>query len=572
METFRDMFQICPKIPGQKFIDPLFEEEILTFLSNLGYPGNIKTLSEVKVEILPQPWRTFRTIINKGLSGKVTRLDLLQLSRDSNSLGHHQKNVDYVYLLWEDIVYQIKNKVSKRNKDTYYPRFTKIIINHFMSQDLSIPRRNKVDWHMASDDPILTTMRFIPQHEVVQKYDAILLDNHTNQSMKEYEAYKTYYAFATGKEIPKPKSGKKKQIAEGLETLSKIALSEAEQMKLAIERSKTQLHSSQPSGSDDKEEDSFDLRVQTPSHVGSTDDEDSDEEIQGVNVEGDDEEETNEEVESNELYRDVNVHLVGRDTEMTVVPRTAIQTTQILSRLKDVEMIMMKMKNPPLDQTGGQREVGLEKEPESTSAPKEKTSKSSGKSKEGSKSHQEHTGKSTQAEEPIHLMKGSCKSLVELEYFLEEVCKATIDKLDWNNPKGQQYPHDMRKPLPLIPNSRGRQVIPFEHFINNDLAYLSGGVSSRIYTTSVTKIKAADYGHIKSDLKRKEAYTACSSPRGFIYHNKDKKNRLMRIDELHKFSGGTLNDVRTALDDHLKGIRMKYLPQTIWRQSDRDKA
>ncbi|GJR85528.1 hypothetical protein Tco_0209539 [Tanacetum coccineum] len=46
----------------------------------------------------------------------------------------------------------------------------------------------------------------------------------------------------------------------------------------------------------------------------------------------------------------------------------------------------------------------------------------------------------------------------------------------------------------------------------------------------------------------------------------------MRIDELHKFSDGTLNDVQTALDDSLKGIRMKYLPQTIWRQSDRDKA
>ncbi|GJT14029.1 hypothetical protein Tco_0861071 [Tanacetum coccineum] len=39
-----------------------------------------------------------------------------------------------------------------------------------------------------------------------------------------------------------------------------------------------------------------------------------------------------------------------------------------------------------------------------------------------------------------------------------------------------------------------------------------------------------------------------------------------------KFSDGTLNDVRTALDDLLKGIRMKYLPQAIWRQSDRDKA
>ncbi|GJS20871.1 hypothetical protein Tco_0449503 [Tanacetum coccineum] len=46
------------------------------------------------------------------------------------------------------------------------------------------------------------------------------------------------------------RSGKKKQLAKGLETLSEIALSKAEQMKLAIERRKTQLHSSQPSGSD----------------------------------------------------------------------------------------------------------------------------------------------------------------------------------------------------------------------------------------------------------------------------------------------------------------------------------
>nr|GFD00225.1 hypothetical protein [Tanacetum cinerariifolium] len=46
----------------------------------------------------------------------------------------------------------------------------------------------------------------------------------------------------------------------------------------------------------------------------------------------------------------------------------------------------------------------------------------------------------------------------------------------------------------------------------------------------------------------------------------------MRIDELHKFSDGTLTDVRTALDDRLKGIRMKYLSQTIWRKSDKDRA
>nr|GEV19352.1 hypothetical protein [Tanacetum cinerariifolium] len=76
----------------------------------------------------------------------------------------------------------------------------------------------------------------------------------------------------------------------------------------------------------------------------------------------------------------------------------------------------------------------------------------------------------------------------------------------------------------------------------------------------------------RSDLKRKEDYTAYSNPRGFINQNKDKQNRLMRIDELHKFSNDTLNDVRTALDDHLKGIQIKYLAQTIWRRSDKERA
>ncbi|GJY97701.1 hypothetical protein Tco_0514611 [Tanacetum coccineum] len=53
---------------------------------------------------------------------------------------------------------------------------------------------------------------------------------------------------------------------------------------------------------------------------------------------------------------------------------------------------------------------------------------------------------------------------------------------------------------------------------------------------------------------------------------KDKKNKLMRIDELHKFSDGTLDDVQTALNDRLKRIRMEYLPQTKWRQSERERA
>nr|GFA26989.1 hypothetical protein [Tanacetum cinerariifolium] len=95
------------------------------------------------------------------------------------------------------------------------------------------------------------------------------------------------------------------------------------------------------------------------------------------------------------------------------------------------------------------------------------------------------------------LMMGLCNSLTELEYHLEEVYKATTDQLDWVNPEGQQYPHNLLQPFPLIPDNRGRRVIPFAHFINNDLEYLRRGASSLKYTTSMTKTKAVDYGHIK---------------------------------------------------------------------------
>nr|GEU77070.1 Gag-Pol polyprotein [Tanacetum cinerariifolium] len=228
------------------------------------------------------------------------------------------------------------------------------------------------------------------------------------------------------------------------------------------------------------------------------------------------------------------------------------------------------------------------------------------------------------------LMKGSCKSLVELEFFLEEVYKVNAYQLNQNNPEGKQYPHKLLKPLPLIPNSQGCRVIPFDHFINNDLEYLCGGASIRkiIAVTELQIVEWHNYKHLdwitvrrdddkfykfkEGDFKRlriqdikdmllllvqgkltnltvEENFAFNDSLRmftrsiviqrhvkdiqlGFIYQNKDKQNRLMRIDELHKFSDGTLNDVRTALDDHLKGIWMMYLPQAIWRKSNKERA
>ncbi|GJV63392.1 hypothetical protein Tco_1474220 [Tanacetum coccineum] len=304
------------------------------------------------------------------------------------------------------------------------------------------------------------------------------------------------------------------------------------------------------------------------------------------------------------------------------------------------------------------------------------------------------------------LIKGTCKSVVELEYHLEEVFKATNDQLDWHNPKGRPYPHDLSKPLLLILDARGRLIIPYDHFINNDLEYLKGGSSSCKYTTSITKTKAADYGHIKwiedkiprstwseaqvvydkhaywgtyhwgpkrqrfygyatnmetskdvyskhriivvsslkimefigykhleeitvqrqddklykfregdvkrlhrediedmllllvqgklmnlnvderyqkkinltkpdtyrSDISKKTPYTAYRDIQSIIYQDDMNRNRLMRTDELHKFSDGTLNHVRTSLNDIATGIQMEYLPKRKWSKQDKQRA
>ncbi|GKB49493.1 hypothetical protein Tco_0900246 [Tanacetum coccineum] len=357
----------------------------------------------------------------------MTVFDYLKLK--SSGGMYHKKNVDYAYLLWKDFVYQVENKNVKKSNEMYYPHFTKVIVNFFMTKDQSIPRRSSVNWHYARD-------------EDTQLYGAIF----PNEDIRNSKSYKEYYAIASGAEPPKTKARvKKKQVgsdktktlpttkgkrlkssakaakpakkkqpaktskAKGLTMLSEVALTKAEQIKLATKRSLIQTHNSHASGSgadegtgsipgvpnvptyesdddqiswksseeddddevnvsdndDDVDKDNEDDDVdnqddenqddanqddddeQTDSDNDGDDfvhpklsthddearqddevneeesddesNEDSDEEVQGANIKEEemDEEATHEEDEANELYRDVNVNIEGRDTKMT---------------------------------------------------------------------------------------------------------------------------------------------------------------------------------------------------------------------------------------------------------------
>ncbi|GKE29112.1 hypothetical protein Tco_1444496, partial [Tanacetum coccineum] len=213
VENFSDMLKIFPKLLGQKFKDPPLEEEILSFIRDLGHTGEIKFLSDVNVNHMHRPWRSFAAIINKCLSGKTTAL--------------------------ENLVYQVENKKSKKNNDMYYLRFTKVIVDYFMAKDQGIPRRNKMFWHYARDDFMFTIIRVISKHHDTQVYGVILPQHLINQAMVESEAYKTYLAYATGEKFPKLKHVKNKADSESSPKKKTAITSKGSKVKSSSKKTKS---------------------------------------------------------------------------------------------------------------------------------------------------------------------------------------------------------------------------------------------------------------------------------------------------------------------------------------------
>ncbi|GJV23408.1 hypothetical protein Tco_1376103 [Tanacetum coccineum] len=123
----------------------------------------------------------------------------------------------------------------------------------------------------------------------------------------------------------------------------------------------------------------------------------------------------------------------------------------------------------------------------------------------------------------FRLLKGTRMNYAELEYDFEECYKALSEKLDWENPKGGDYPFDLSKPLPLIMHGNCQRV-PVEYFINNDLKYLQGGVSTMTYMTPVKVAydKHALWGisHWREQQKTFYGYARGLQSRGDVYSTK----------------------------------------------------
>nr|GFA55237.1 hypothetical protein [Tanacetum cinerariifolium] len=218
LESFRDMLHICPRIPA---------------------------------------------IINKYLTGKSFSYDSLRLSQAQILWGlYHERNVDYAYLMWEDFVYQVEHKNQKKSNEMYYPWFTKVRIHHFMSKDPSIPRRNKVNWHYVRDDFMFSTIKLRSSSKPKASARRARSGSNTSITPPTVAASPRLTASAKGKQTAKVSKAK------SLSVLSEVAMTEAQQLKLATKRSRQQMHISQASsfgtdegtdeGADEEEKDDDD--------------------------------------------------------------------------------------------------------------------------------------------------------------------------------------------------------------------------------------------------------------------------------------------------------------------------
>nr|GEV51799.1 hypothetical protein [Tanacetum cinerariifolium] len=515
------MLHICPRLPGQRFKDPPLEEEILSFNRDLGHTREIKVLIDVNVNYMHQPWRSIAAIINKCLSGKTTSLDSLCLSRAQILWGmYHKKNVGYVYLLWEDLVYQVENKNSKKNNA--YKEYYAIASG-------AEPPKAKTKYKKKADDFVTS-----PKSKTASDSKGTRLKSKANVMKPDMK-----------------KQPAKKTKAKGLAVLSEVALSISEQIN---------------EDEDDNDDDGdIDDDAESDDHDDNSDDERT-------------------ESDSDEIH--------------------------------DPNLINDEDPSAGLDRGTKRRKSGKDAESSKDSRSKEK--KYSSTSKDASHSQQKSFGKSIHVEEPSHAVKESGMQQ-DQEFATGDNDEQPVNKESpvvvnydkhtyfgtshWGTKRQRFYGYasnltsskDVYSKRRIIAVNRLTIMKKYDYshmeeievcrddqqlykFKEGDFKRLrlqdiqdmlllltychsnAGGRSSIRCRKLLKKLNLTKPDTYRSNLRNKTAYTSHSDPHGIIYVDQFKRKRLMRTDKLYKFSDGTLNDVRTALHDIAAGIRRDYLP------------
>ncbi|GJX25845.1 hypothetical protein Tco_0232141 [Tanacetum coccineum] len=207
--TIKKILDICPRVEGEEFTKLQDDDATLTFIINLGY----------------------KAIINKCLYGKTRSNDRLRKSRIDILWGmFYKENVNYPELILEDFSFQIDHMKEKksRRKTMPFPRFTKVIINHFLSQHKSLSNLKYQHYHTIKDDSIVSILKFVRIGENYQEYRLPIPETMLTEEIKQLESYQMFIKYSTSQIPPKKSNGKGKRTASRRVIKKKVTISAAD--------------------------------------------------------------------------------------------------------------------------------------------------------------------------------------------------------------------------------------------------------------------------------------------------------------------------------------------------------
>ncbi|GJS71273.1 hypothetical protein Tco_0704114 [Tanacetum coccineum] len=249
--------------------------EILAFLASLGHSREIRKITDVNVNKLHQPWRSFAAIINKCLSGKPS-YDSLRLSQ--------------AQILWGMYIHESGSGADEGTG-----------VSPGVPDAPDYDSDDVISWRSSEDD---------------QADDK----NDDDENAQDDE------------------NDDKNDDDENVQDDDDEAQTESEDDGDDFIHPKLTTHDDETTHEEETDEDdTFDPIVHTPSRVSSSDDEDSDNEVEGVDVEGEksDEDATDEEDKGNETDKDTNANLEGRDDVMTdvILPQSSSVSSGFVSNM-----------------------------------------------------------------------------------------------------------------------------------------------------------------------------------------------------------------------------------------------
>ncbi|GJX88168.1 hypothetical protein Tco_0340182 [Tanacetum coccineum] len=218
-------------LEGREFNPLPSEEDIVSFLRELGHTGEINSLNDVVVDQMHQPWRTFAALINRSLSGKTSGLDKLRLSR--------------AQILWE-------------SSQIYGAILPECLTSPAMKESKAY---KTYIGYATGEVPPKTARKFKKASPTKKDSDLVPIDKEpvTKGKRVKRSVTKSSTKPATGIVIREPlvetkSKGKEKEkvdaaCGKGIELLSEVALTEKAQLKEVRKKSLRDFHKTHPSGS-----------------------------------------------------------------------------------------------------------------------------------------------------------------------------------------------------------------------------------------------------------------------------------------------------------------------------------